>query len=185
METLFAYPYLPFLIFFARICDVTLGTMRIIFISKGKKYLAPVVGFLEVLIWIVVISQILTQTNDWICYIAYAAGYATGSFVGMQVEERLAMGTLLIRVFTKKQGKLLVSKLNEAGFGATISIGEGIEGEVAIIETVINRKKTVMAEKIITAFDPQAFHVVSDIRTVQRGIFPAESGFIRRWRVGK
>jgi uncharacterized protein YebE (UPF0316 family) len=185
VELLLDHPYLPFLIFFARICDVTLGTLRIIFISKGKKYLAPLVGFLEVFIWIIVISRILTVANDLVSYFAYAAGYATGSYIGMLVEERLAIGMLLIRVFTKQNGKELVARLNKARFGATISIGEGVEGEVSIVETVINRKKAAQAEQIIAGFDAQAFHVVSDIRTVQRGIFPPESRLLGRWRIGK
>jgi len=184
-DTLFVYPYLPFLVFFARICDVTLGTMRIIFISKGKKYMAPLVGFCEVFIWIVVISQILSVSNDFICYLAYAAGYATGSFIGMWVEERLAIGTLLIRVYTKKLGKELVHILNKGGFGATISNGEGVEGEVSIVETVINRKKTKRVEKLISEFDPTAFYVVSDVRAVQRGIFINEASIFSRWRIGK
>ncbi len=185
LDTLFAYPYLPFLVFLARICDVTLGTMRIIFISKGKKYLAPLVGFCEVFIWILVISRILAVSNDFVCYIAYAGGYATGSLIGMLVEERLAIGTLLIRVYTKKHGKELVHTLNKEGFGATISYGEGVEGEVSIVQTVINRKKSKKVEKIIHHFDSQAFYVTSDVRAVQRGIFPDEAGLLRRWRIGK
>lgn len=184
-ETLFSYPYLPFLVFFARICDVTLGTMRIIFISKGKKYLAPVVGFLEVFIWILIISRILTATHDLLCYVAYAGGYATGSIVGIWVEERIAIGTQLIRVYTKKTGRDLVVVLNRAGFGATLSMGEGIEGAVHIVQTVVNRNTAAKAEKLITAFDPQAFYVISDVRTVQRGIFPDHSGLFKRWRIGK
>jgi len=185
VDVLFSYPYLPFLVFFARIFDVTLGTMRIIFISKGKKKLAPLVGFCEVFIWIVVISKILSVSNDFICYLAYAAGYATGSFIGMLVEERIAIGTLLIRVYTKKQGKELVRILNNAKFGATISSGEGIEGEVSIVETIINRKQTDKVEKLIGEFDATAFYVVSDVRSVQHGIFPSEVGFFQRWRIGK
>ena len=74
-ETLLDYPWLPFFVFFARICDVTLGTLRIVFISKGKKFLAPIFGFIEVLIWIAIIGQILEHAaGDIICYIAYAAG---------------------------------------------------------------------------------------------------------------
>ncbi|MDR3132805.1 MAG: DUF2179 domain-containing protein [Prevotellaceae bacterium] len=185
LDTLFNYPYLPFLVFFARICDVTLGTLRIIFISKGKKYLAPLVGFLEVFIWIVVISRILEASSDLVCYVAYAGGYAAGSFIGMHVEERLAIGTLLISVFTKKDGKPLVAQLNHAGYGATINKGEGMEGEVSVVQTVVNRKKSDRVLQIITQFDPKVFYVVSDVRMVQHGIFPSEAGFLRRWRVGK
>ncbi len=127
-ETLFSYPLLPFFVFMARICDVTLGTLRIIFISKGKKVLAPIFGFIEVFIWITVIGQILKHSDgDIVCYIAYAAGYATGSFVGMLVEERLALGLHLIRVFTKKNGEELTRSLNMHKFGATTTTGKGVE----------------------------------------------------------
>ncbi|MDR2361472.1 MAG: DUF2179 domain-containing protein [Prevotellaceae bacterium] len=184
-DTLFNYPYLPFLVFFARIGDVTLGTMRIIFISKGKKYLAPVVGFFEVFIWILVISRILAVSHDWLCYIAYAGGYATGSLVGIWVEERLAIGTQLIRVYTKKAGKTLVAILNKEGFGATMSKGEGIEGEVHIVQTVVNRNTAAKVEKLITTFDPQVFYVIADVRAAQHGIFPDNSRLFKRWRIGK
>jgi uncharacterized protein YebE (UPF0316 family) len=184
-DTLLNYPYLPFLVFFARICDVTLGTMRIIFISKGKKYLAPLVGFFEVFIWIVVISRILSEANDFICYVAYAGGYATGSIVGMWVEERLAIGTLLIRVYTKKAGRDLLTVLNKEKIGATLTVGEGIEGAVHIIQTVVNRKNSAHVEALITTFDAQAFYVITDVRAVQRGIFPDRSGHFKRWRIGK
>ncbi len=87
------YPYLlPFIIFFGRIVDVSLGTLRIIFVSKGEKYKAPIIGFFEVLIWIVVISEIFARAHDMIAYVAYAAGYASGNFVGILIEQRIAFG---------------------------------------------------------------------------------------------
>ncbi len=186
-ETLFSYPFLPFFVFFARICDVTLGTLRIIFISKGKKLLAPVFGFVEVLIWITVIGQVLEHSaGDFICYVAYAGGYATGSFVGMLVEERLALGLHLIRVFTKKSGVELVHLLNTNNFGATTASGKGEEGDVCIVETIVNRKNSEQAQELITDYDEAAFYVVSDVRSVQRGIFSGgRSNPFTRWRIGK
>ncbi|HQG08883.1 MAG TPA: DUF5698 domain-containing protein, partial [Dysgonamonadaceae bacterium] len=92
------YPWaLPILIFFGRICDVTLGTMRIIFVSKGEKYKAPLIGFFEVFIWVVVISQILSRANDLVAYVSYAAGYATGNYVGILLEQRIAYGIVVCR----------------------------------------------------------------------------------------
>ena len=81
---------LPFIIFFGRIIDVSLGTLRIIFVSKGEKYKAPIIGFFEVLIWIVVISEIFSRANDFIAYLSYAGGYATGNFVGILIEQKIA-----------------------------------------------------------------------------------------------
>jgi len=186
-DILFSYPWLPFFVFFARIGDVTLGTLRIIFISKGKKFLAPLFGFVEVLIWITVIGQVLEHSaGDMVCYIAYAGGYATGSFVGMLVEERLALGLHLIRVFTKKDGVALVHLLNAANFGATTATGQGVEGDVHVVETIVNRKHSDKAQTLITDYDATAFYVVSDIRSVRRGIFASTQGnILTRWRIGK
>jgi len=186
-EVLFSYPFLPFFVFFARICDVTLGTLRIVFISKGKKRLAPIFGFLEVLIWITVIGQILQYSaGDIICYIAYAGGYAAGSYIGLTVEERLALGLHLIRVFTKKDGTELVHLLNANNFGATTAVGRGEEGNVHIVETIVNRHNSTRAQALITDYDASAFYVVSDVRSVQRGIFTSARGNIfNRWRQGK
>jgi uncharacterized protein YebE (UPF0316 family) len=185
-ETLFEYPYLPFLIFFARICDVTIGTLRIIFVSKGMKRVAPFLGFFEVLIWIVVISQILTKANDWICYIAYASGYATGNYIGMMIEERLAMGIYLVRVFTLNKGDELVRILNSKNFGATCMKGRGMSKEVDVVETVVSRKNIIAVESSIKEFDPDAFFVIEDVRSTQKGIFPSKNiSLLRRWRIGK
>jgi len=185
-DILFQYPYLPFIIFFARICDVTIGTLRIIFVSKGMKKLAPILGFFEVLIWIVIISEILTKANDWVCYIAYAAGYASGNFIGMIIEERLAMGIYLVRVFTLRGGNELVKKLNQNNFGATCLKGRGAEREVDIVETVVGRKNMETVELIINDFDPDTFFVIEDVRSTQRGIFPIKSArILKHWRIGK
>lgn len=180
------YPYLlPILIFFGRICDVTLGTLRIIFVSKGKRGKAPVIGFFEVFIWIVIISQILSRASNLIAYISYAGGYATGTYVGMLIESKLAFGVLLYRVYTKENGSSLVKLLNESGFGATLVQGEGSVGKVDVIETVVDRKQMKKIENVINQFDNQAFYVTEDVRTAQNGIFPKTASIFQRWRPGK
>jgi uncharacterized protein YebE (UPF0316 family) len=180
------YPWLlPVIIFFARIMDVSLGTLRIIFVSKGEKYIAPVIGFFEVLIWIVVISEIFARANDMIAYVSYAAGYATGNFVGILIEQKIAFGILLLRVFTRKNGKELVSLLSKEGFGATTIKGEGSKDKIDIVETVVERSSMKKVEKIITGYDPDVFYVAEDVRSRQRGIFPKPSLQLFRWRLGK
>lgn len=186
LDLLDSYPYLlPLIIFFGRIIDVTLGTLRIIFVSKGEKYLAPLIGFFEVLIWIVVISEIFSRANDMTAYISYAAGYATGNFVGILIEQRIAFGILLCRVYTRKNGKELVAILNKQNFGATLIHGTGSLGEIDIIETVVDRKMLKKVDKIFTQFDPGVFYVTEDIRTRQRGIFSKNQSILLRWRPGK
>ena len=122
---IFSYGLLPAFIFIARVCDVSLGTLRIIFVSKGNKQIAPFLGFFEVLIWIVAISRIMQNLDNYLTYIAYAGGFATGNYVGMLIEERLAMGIQMIRVFTNKKAEELVQSLNSRGYGATSVKAQG------------------------------------------------------------
>ena len=132
------YPWLlPLIIFFGRIVDVALGTLRIIFVSKGEKNIAPLIGFVEVFIWVVVISQILVRANDMVSYLSYAAGYAAGNYIGMLIEDRIAFGIVLCRIYTQKNGKDLVQILNKLDVGATMTHGVGSANEVDIIETVV------------------------------------------------
>jgi uncharacterized protein YebE (UPF0316 family) len=162
---------LPVVIFFGRICDVTLGTLRIIFVAKGEKKKAPLVGFFEVFIWVVIISQLLSHANDLMAYLAYAGGYATGNFVGILVENKIAFGFQLIRIYTKSNGLELTRLLNRNGFGSTHIHGEGAVAEVEIIETVVSRKLEKKVTEIVRSFDPDAFYVIEDIRSKQKGIF--------------
>ncbi|MDR2816684.1 MAG: DUF5698 domain-containing protein [Proteiniphilum sp.] len=180
------YPWLlPFIIFFGRIIDVTLGTLRIIFVSKGAKNIAPVIGFVEVFIWIVIISQILSRANDIVSYLSYAAGYATGNYVGILIENRIAYGILLCRIYTQKNGKELVQILNKLNIGATMTHGTGSTNEVDIIETVVDRKEMKTLARLLAEFDSNIFYVVEDVRTKKNGIFPKRRTILSRWRIGK
>lgn len=184
------YLVLPLLIFFARICDVTIGTIRIVYVSKGRKKIAPILGFFEVFIWIVAISQIMSNLNNWVCYFGYAAGFATGNYVGLLIEERLAVGNLMIRVITNKDGETLAKILNANGYGATIIDGEGSNGKVNIIYSLVHRTNISSALKLIKDFNPEIFYSIEDIRDVSSGIFPEKTpmyslNLFRYWRKGK
>jgi len=187
----YQYIVLPLIIFFARICDVSLGTMRIVFVSKGKKNIAPILGFFELFIWIVVLNEVFKSADGFVCYLAYAGGYAAGNFIGLNIEERLAIGSQLIKVFSTKDVAPLQKCLNEAGFGVTVVEGDGSTGKVKILYTVINRKTFDHVEKILKEFDPLIFYVIEDVRLVKSGIFPATKHdmpfyrFFRRGRPGK
>ena len=180
------YPYLlPIIIFFGRIFDVTLGTLRIIFVSKGEKFKAPIVGFFEVFIWVVIISQILTRANDMVSYVSYAAGYAAGNYVGIIIEKRIAFGIILCRVYTNKSGTKLLKLMSLNGFGATMTHGTGSVNEVDIVETILDRKHLKKVSKIVLEFDKDSFYVIEDIRTRSRGVFPKSNSLLRRWRPAK
>ncbi|NDV46843.1 DUF2179 domain-containing protein [Paludibacter sp. 221] len=181
----FTHIILPLLIFVARICDVTLGTLRIIFVSKGYKAMAPLLGFFEVLIWVIVISQLLSSFSSWVCYIAYAGGFAMGNFVGMIIEERIAIGTLLVRITTPKDARGLVNMLSEKGFGATLLEGKGAKGRVNIIQSVVSRKSIKDIQQILDDYDPNLFYSIEDVRSVTKGVFPSARNINSRWKVGK
>ena len=185
-QQIYQYILLPLIIFCARICDVSLGTMRIVFVSKGKKYIAPILGFFELFIWIVVINEVFKSADNIVCYLAYAGGYAAGNFIGMNIEERIALGTQLIKVFSAKDVTPLQKQMNEAGFGTTVVDGDGSSGKVKIMYTVINRKTSEQARNILMEFDPNIFYVIEDVRSVKAGIFPQsrKDGYFHRffWR---
>jgi len=111
----FTFILLPVLIFLARILDVSFGTIRIIFVSRGRKFLAPLIGFFEILIWLVAIGKVMQNLTNVYCYIAYAGGFAAGNFTGMWIEEKLAMGTLVIQVITKKDASALIENFKSSG----------------------------------------------------------------------
>jgi uncharacterized protein YebE (UPF0316 family) len=190
---LFSYFLMPLLIFLARICDVSIGTMRIIFVSKGKRNIAPILGFFEVLIWITAISKIMQNLDNYVNYIAYAAGFATGNFVGMIIEEKLAMGIQMIRVFAHERGTELVQSLNGSGYGATVIEARGARESVQLIYTIVQRNELATVLNLINDFNPKAFYTIEDIRSVNEGIFAQKkpnsifpfSNVIRQWRKGK
>jgi len=168
------YPWviLPSLVFLARVFDVTLGTMRIIFISRGKKYLAPLFGFVEVFIWIAIIAQIVHAANNLVAYLAYAAGFAVGNFVGMFIEDRLALGMMAIRIIVQNRATELVARLRDSGYGVTTVKGEGVSGPVVLVYTIAKRRSISELLAIIHQTHPHAFLSIEDVRSTQEGIFP-------------
>jgi uncharacterized protein YebE (UPF0316 family) len=175
---------LPFLIFFARICDVTIGTIRIVMVAKGQKIWAPLLGFFEVTIWLLAISRIFENLDNWICYFAYGAGFATGNYIGLIVEEKLAMGIVKIQIITRKPADTLIEKLMEAGYGITHQEAKGGIENVSIIYSIIKRTELPKMAEQIKTYNPNAFYSIEDVKFVSHGIFP-EKSVSRRWRIGK
>lgn len=169
---LFAWVILPILIFFARICDVTLGTIRVIFISKGVKYLAPIIGFFEVIIWLLAIGQVMNNLTNIVAYIAYGAGFALGTFIGMLIEEKISIGLMSVRIITKEDPQELTQYLRSQKYGVTSIDGEGATGRVKMVFTIIKRQDLGQVVGIIKEFHPNAFYSVEEVKSVAEGIFP-------------
>lgn len=174
METFnwYASVILPLIVFLARVTDVSLGTLRIIFTSRGKRNIAPLLGFVEVFIWIVVVSQVVKNVHSLPAYLGYAAGFAVGTYVGMKIEERLALGTLVIRIILAQGGENLAKRLRADGYGVTVVNGMGSGGEVKLLYTVIQRKNLEATIQVIKSINPKAFYSVEEVRTAESGIFP-------------
>ena len=180
----FDFIILPLLIFTARIFDVSLDTIRVIMVSKGYRKLAPYIGFFQVLIWIITITRIMENLDNWITYVAYAAGFGMGTYVGMRLEERIAIGTELLRVITRQPADKLISVLREQGYVVTVVSGTGRDGEVGILFLVVKRKLVKDAIALVKKYNPQAFYTVEDMRFVRdpQVIIPDRK---RTWRMIK
>ena len=111
---------LPLIIFASRFGDVTLSTIRHVMTSRGYKSISPVLGFFEVLIWIVVVSQIMKQANNFACYIAWAGGFAAGNYIGLLIEEKIALGLQIIRIITNRECSELIDHLQKSSRTATL-----------------------------------------------------------------
>lgn len=134
--------------------------------------LAPLLGFFEVLIWILAISQILTNISNFAGYVAYAAGFAAGNYVGLIIENKLAIGTLTIRMFVLGQENEIVEKLHDNGYGVTQVDAVGTTGNVKLIFTIIKRKDLKCVEEIIRSVNPHIFYSVEETRHTSEGVFP-------------
>ena len=173
----FTWFVLPALIFCARIIDVSMGTIRVIFVSRGLKYLAPVVGFFEILVWLLAIGQIMKNLSNPACYIAYAGGFAMGNFVGIHIAEKLSLGLVMIRVVTKKNAVPLVDFLKTENYGVTSVDGHGTSGQVQVVFTIVPRREVHSVVELIKKFNPHAFYSIEEVGLVEKGIFPARKNW--------
>jgi uncharacterized protein YebE (UPF0316 family) len=171
---LFEWVILPVLIFCARICDVSLGTIRVIFISKGIKYLAPLIGFFEVIIWLVAIGQVMNNLTNVASYIAYGGGFAMGTLIGMLIEEKISLGHTSVRIITNEDPSRLVDYLRSQNYGVTTVDGQGATGQVKMVFSIIRRQDLVTVVEVIRKFNPAAFYSIEDVKSVSEGVFPEE-----------
>jgi uncharacterized protein YebE (UPF0316 family) len=185
----FTWILLPVLIFIARVADVSLGTIRVIFVARGLKYFAPIVGFFEIIIWLLAIGQIMQNLTNPICYIAYAGGFATGNYIGIWIAEKLSLGVVLIRVITSKDASELLEYLKTAEYGVTSVDAQGSAGKVQVVFTIVKRREVPGVVNLIKQFNPKAFYTIEEVGFVEEGIFPVRKTWLgnlfRSWRKGK
>lgn len=173
----YALVILPALIFFSRIADVSLGTIRVILISRGQKNIAPLIGFFEVLIWLLAAGQVFGNLDNWYYAIVYALGFSAGTFVGLLLSERFAAGRLIVRVFTKQPVGPIVKDLQDRGYGVSWMPAEGLEGPMTLLYVIIRGEDWKKVHKLIHSHAPKAFVSTQDVRQVSEGLFPASRHF--------
>lgn len=168
----FAYLVLPLLIFLARVLDVSIGTIRLIFVSRGLRVLAPILGFFEILIWLIAIGQIMKNLTEWYYYIAYSGGFAAGTWIGIWIEQKLALGVVTMRVITRNGTSELIDDLRGNNYGVTLFQGEGSTGKVNLIYMLLARQDLKKVIATVKKHNPNAFYLVEDVRFAQEGVFP-------------
>lgn len=177
----FALVILPLLIFMARIFDVSCGTLRIVFISRNLAIPASLIGFFESMFWLLAVTQIIQRLSSPLYYVAYAGGFAAGNFVGLQIERRLAIGTVVVRVFTRREVEALVAALGAEGHGVTQISGEGLTGPVSIVNVVVSRKKTSRVLDLLRTHNPDAFYTIEPIASARASERPPTRTFFPRF----
>jgi uncharacterized protein YebE (UPF0316 family) len=180
-DEVFSFVVLPLLIFLARICDVSINTVRIIYMLGGRRITATLLGFLEAFIWLLVIRQVFQHLDNWLCYVAYPAGFATGVFVGMIIEERIAYGKVIVRIITRKDIEDLLQYLHQNKFRFTRVGAEGPEGPENLVFTVLERERLDDLLGKLKEILPTAFYTIEKVKAAGEGgaSLPEEKGGLR------
>lgn len=162
-----------FLIFVLRVGDMTLDTIRVLFVVRGKKLLVWILGLFQSLIFVVAISSVLSQLDNILNIIGYATGFATGNLIGMLIENRLAIGHVLVNIISSNRGTFIAERLRASGYAVTEIAGRGMNGTVFELHASVLRKDVSHVETIVLESDPQAFMTAEDVRPVRRGFWRA------------
>jgi uncharacterized protein YebE (UPF0316 family) len=171
--SLLEMPYLPWFIFFAEMIVVTLSTLRTIFVARGMKVLAPILGFFEVTIWLFAIGEVMKNLADFRCSLAFAGGFTLGNYLGILIEQTLALGNVVVRTFTPRDAGPLIQELRSANYGVTCIEGQGANGPVQVVVTIVPRRELAGVVAIIKRFDPGAFYTIDALQSRAAGVIPA------------
>ncbi len=161
----FGLVIVPILIFFARILDVSINTVRIIFVMSGKKYVATLLGFMESLIWLLAIGQIFKHMDNIYCYIAYPAGFAGGILVGMLIEEKIALGKVIIRIITPEDLTQVTKFLLDKKFRYSIVSAQSNEGDEKLLFAVLKRDHVPEMLEELRLYLPKAFYTIESVKS--------------------
>jgi len=160
-------------IFAMRVSDMSMDTLRMLFVMRGRKGSAWVLGFFQSIIYVLAITSVLSQLKNPLNIIGYAAGFATGNVVGMLIEERLAIGHIHLTIISPRLGVAMASVLREAGYAVTEISARGKDGMVSVLSVSVLRKDVPHVETLVHEKDPEAFMTSEDVRPVMHGYWRA------------
>jgi len=160
------------LIFFLRVAAIALQTVRVLFVVRGERLLSSTMGFFQTLLFVVAIGMVVQDLTNIPNVLAYCLGFAVGTWVGMAIEGRLALGYVLVRIVSLQKGRRIAHVLREKGYGVTEMLGEGRAGRVGIIDVVAKRKDVPLITSIGREIDGEAFITIQEAREVYRGYIP-------------
>jgi uncharacterized protein YebE (UPF0316 family) len=161
------------LIFGLRVTDMTLDTLRVLFVMRGRKPIAWILGFFQALVFVIAITYVLRDLTNPLNIIGYAAGFATGVVVGMAIEQRLAIGHVHMRVISPRRGTGIAEKLRSEGYAVTEVPARGKDGMVTMLNCSVLRKDIGRIRLMVNEVDPEAFITSEDIRPIRRGFWRA------------
>jgi uncharacterized protein YebE (UPF0316 family) len=161
------------LIFALRVTDMTLDTLRVLFVMRARKPIAWILGFFQASVFVIAITFVLRDLTNPLNIIGYAAGFATGVVVGMTIEERLAIGHIHMRIISSRRGSRIAERLREEGYAVTEVPARGKDGTVTMLNCSVLRKNVKLVHTIVNEIDPEAFITSEDIRPVRRGFWRA------------
>lgn len=162
---------LPLVIFAIRVCDMSLDTLRVLLVVRGRRAPAWVAGFLQSALWVVAVSSALSQLGNPLNLLGYAAGFATGSVVGLALKERLAIGHNHVRIISSQRGSAIAESLRRAGYAVTELAGRGKDGTVSVVTASVRRRDIEPVRREVLQADPEAFMTLSEVRPLHRGYF--------------
>ena len=161
------------LIFLLRVSDMTLDTLRVLVVMRGRKLIAWILGFFQAGIFVLAISSVLENLNNPLNIAGYAAGFATGNVVGMLIEERLAIGHILLSIVSPRRGSAIAETLRGEGYAVTEIPARGRDGMVSLLNVNVLRRNAERVKKLANEIDPEAFITAEDVRPVRRGFWRA------------
>lgn len=161
------------IIFALRVSDMSLDTLRMFFVMRGRKALAWGVGFCQALIFVMAITRVLGNLDNLLSIVSYAAGFATGNVVGMLIEERLAIGHIHLRIISSRRGSAIATRLREEGYAVTEIPARGKDGMVTLLNCSLLRRNVTKVDRIIQDVDEEAFVTSEEVHPVWRGFWRA------------